>query len=118
MTQLRTNEIDETHIRNVLFTHRHDDHSAGARYLFQRSKHKGFQGLDQISAYMSDSTYRHLQIKFNKLDHHGNPVPFDNVVNKTIQSYERFSIDMELHHLTGHYLIVKVPDILGIENLL
>jgi len=105
MTQLRNHDIDETRIRNVLFTHPHDDHIAGARYLFQRRKQKGYQELNQINAYMSKSTYRHLQMRFSKLDHNGSPVPFENVVNKMIQSYKHFSIGtltvtpLETNHL-------------------
>ncbi len=105
MTQLRNYDIDETCIQNVLFTHRHDDHIAGARYLFQRRKQKGYQELNQINAYMSESTYRHLQMRFSKLDHYGSPVPFENVDCEMIQSYKRFSIGtltitpLETNHL-------------------
>lgn len=101
MAQLRANAVLENDIRTILFTHRHDDHTAGARYLFQRRHEKGFQDLNRISVYMNESTLKYFKQKFVKHDKQGSEF----MDMRVLHSYEQFSVHslritaLETNHL-------------------
>jgi phosphoribosyl 1,2-cyclic phosphate phosphodiesterase len=61
---LRNSKIDDTLIKNVLFTHRHEDHILGARYLFQGVPEKGFEQYGKVDLYMPKSAYWSMSGKF------------------------------------------------------
>ena len=106
---LRNSGVDDSLINNVLFTHRHEDHILGARYLFHGRSGKGFIQNKKIDAYMSESTYTSMSGKFlfNK------DIPFlkkstDNFTINIINSYSSFKTsDFTVTPLETNHLKVK-----------
>jgi phosphoribosyl 1,2-cyclic phosphate phosphodiesterase len=64
MALLRNSNIDDSSITNILFTHRHEDHILGARYLFQNVQKKGFVQKNRVNLYMPESVYITMSGKF------------------------------------------------------
>ena len=61
---LRKSGVDDSLINNVLFTHRHEDHILGARYLFQNVEEKGFIQKKKVNLFMPESAYWSMSGKF------------------------------------------------------
>ena len=103
---LRYSKIDDSLIKYVLFTHRHEDHILGARYLFQNNHKKGFQQSQRVKLYMPKSAYISMSGKFlfNK-SALNLKISTDNYNINTVTSYTSFSIPgfnitpLETNHL-------------------
>lgn len=63
-TLLTREKINSTSIDNILFTHRHEDHILGARYLFQGSSQKGFVVENKTNLYMPQTAFKAMSGKF------------------------------------------------------
>jgi phosphoribosyl 1,2-cyclic phosphate phosphodiesterase len=61
---LNDGKIDDSLIKNVFFTHRHEDHILGARYLFQVKQEKGFKIKNKLDVFMPESAYLSMSGKF------------------------------------------------------
>jgi len=105
---LRNAEIDDTLIRNVLFTHRHEDHILGARYLFHGVPEKGFKHSEKVCLYMPKSAYGSMSGKFlfNKSAIKLNTITNDYNINFVL-AYKSFFLAgmnitaLETNHLKG-----------------
>lgn len=64
MSLLANSELDSTYINNILFTHRHEDHILGARYLFQGCSRKGFEIELKAQVFMPETVYTSMSGKF------------------------------------------------------
>lgn len=65
ITSLLTKEkISSAFINNILFTHRHEDHILGARYLFQACSQKGFKTDNKTHVYMPGTAFSSMSGKF------------------------------------------------------
>ena len=103
---LRNSRIDDSSLANVLFTHRHEDHILGARYLFQNVEEKGFIQKYKVNIYMPESAYWSMSGKFlyNKSAHKLKTITNSYEIN-FVKSYSSFKISdfnitaLETNHL-------------------
>jgi phosphoribosyl 1,2-cyclic phosphate phosphodiesterase len=103
---LRNRGINDSLINNVLFTHRHEDHILGARYLFQNVEEKGFIQKERVNLFMPESAYWSMSGKFlfNKSAHKLNTITKSYEIN-FVKSYSSFRISelnitaLETNHL-------------------
>ena len=61
---LNQSGLDDAQIKQIFFTHRHEDHILGARSLFQWKPGKGFQIEEAVEVYLPRSVWSSMSRKF------------------------------------------------------